>query len=298
MLLGLLHIQDKSWLKEHFVQKNIHPYIDLTNKPRLIEAPSQELKLIQKQIKNYLLNCEFPHYVFSGVCGKSYIDNASYHKGQRYLFKVDISAFFPNISREKVYSFFKNDLRTSSDVAQCLTNFCTVDLEKIEKGKEDIDKFLHSKKIKHKNHLCTGSSPSPILSYLVNRLMFDEIYSLCIKKNITMTIYVDDIVFSSVSPLDSEFRKKTLNILTKNGYNISTGKMKYYMPYEVKKITGVIIRADGTLDVPNKLRLKVTRYFNDVKNGDTKKIKNLQGCVVASRQIKNVYPNILRYTKY
>lgn len=295
MLYDFLSITDKNWLKNDFVSQNIHPYIDIIGKPRLIEAPSQELKLIQRKIKNALLNCNFPDHVFSGVKNKSYVGNAKKHSGIKYLYKIDISAFFPNICREKVYNFFKNELNTSPDVAKCLTNFCTTNLLKIATQHiEEINNFIIKKKIKHMNHLCTGSAPSSLLSYLVNQSMFSEIKALCDIENIVMTIYVDDVVFSSFTPIDKYFRERISKIVSKNGFNISKAKVRYYKKNEIKKVTGVIIKSDGSLDVPNRLRYKVIQQFN---NGVVDDINKLQGCVISARQIKNIYPNILNFIK-
>ena len=47
------------------------------------------------------------------------------------MYKIDLTAFFPSIHRDTVYSFFKNDLLTRSEVAETLTALCTIDIEKI-----------------------------------------------------------------------------------------------------------------------------------------------------------------------
>ena len=52
------------------------PYIEQKPKKRLIEAPKSELKIIQKRIKKYLDCFDYPDNVFSGIKGRSYIDNA------------------------------------------------------------------------------------------------------------------------------------------------------------------------------------------------------------------------------
>ncbi|MHB1455079.1 MAG: reverse transcriptase family protein [Saccharofermentanales bacterium] len=295
MLCKLLCLTDKTWLKRSKVLSNVHPYIDTSGKPRLIEAPSIELKKIQRKIKNSLLHCQFPQYVFSGVKNKSYVDNAKIHSGTKYLFKIDITAFFPSTSREKVYKFFIDELKNSPDVAECLTNFCTNDLSSFIRENDCIDNFLKNKKIKHMDHLCTGSSPSPVLSYLVNQAMFDELKNLCNQGNVIMTIYVDDIVFSSCEPICKQFRDRISSIVSKHGYNISKSKVEYYKNNSVKKITGVIIRKDGTIDVPNKLRQKIIHKFNNGKPYED--INKLQGCIIAARQIKKVYPNIFKFVK-
>lgn len=296
MLATLIGIPDKKWFRQDFVQQNIAPYIDQSGKPRLVEVPTPELKLIQKRIKNGLSKISFPPYVYSGVKGKSYVDHARNHIGKKYLFKIDISAFFPNIPREKIYNFFKSKLKTSSDVAEILTNLCTSDLSRPLQNKEEIDKFLAVKKIRCLKHLCTGASPSPLLSYLVNADMFEKMRSICNCHNITMTVYVDDAIFSCDRPISLGVRKKILNTVTKYGYNVSRNKVKYYLSSAPKKITGVIINSDGQMTIPNKLRKKIIDRFNNYS--DENDINKLYGCLVAAKQIdRSAYPSIIEFIK-
>lgn len=299
MLLQALGIRDKRWQKHAFVQQNISPYIDGTTKKRLVEAPSPQLKMIQKRIKNALIRCDFPEYVFSGIKGRSYVKNAAQHAGILFVYKIDISAFFPNTSRDKVYRFFLTKLNNSPDVANILANLCTADLSGEIKNKERVNAFLKEKGITQMNHLCTGASPSPILSYLVNQAMFDELKCLCDANDISMTIYVDDTIFSSEEEIPVTVRTKILKIVEKHGYKVSMKKVKYYPANDVKKITGVIIRSSGSLDIPNKLRFKIKKRFEiHQESGNVDDLNKLAGCVVAARQInKQAYPSVLEYIK-
>ncbi len=97
-----------------------------------IQPPKDDLKIVQKRIKRMLGKIDIPDNVFSGVKGKSYADNALMHVGdkRRNLFKIDLTAFFPSISRDVVYTFFRDDLHCSPDVAEILTNLTTIDIEK------------------------------------------------------------------------------------------------------------------------------------------------------------------------
>lgn len=299
MLLQVLGIQDKRWQKHTFVQQNISPYIDGTTKKRLVEAPSPQLKVIQKRIKNALARCEFPEYVFSGIKGRSYVENAQKHAGKLFVYKIDVSAFFPNTSRDKVYRFFQEKLKTSPDVANILTSLCTSDLSRKMKGKAEINAFLEEKGIQQINHLCTGASPSPILSYLVNQAMFDEMKTLCDENSITMTVYVDDTIFSSEKEISQKIRSKLLGRVKKYGYRVSLQKVKYYAPTDVKKITGVIIQSSGMTAIPNKLRLKIkNKLISHKETGEQDDLAKLAGCIVAARQIDNTaYPSVTEYIR-
>lgn len=169
----------------------ISPYVDKSKKPRLIESPQAELKAVQKCIKTLLGKIEVPNNVFSGIKGKSYSDNARQHLGEgtRNLYKIDLTAFFPSISRETVYRFFFEDLCCSPDVAEVLTNLTTIDLKRLDqKYLSEVYDFLATKGVKCYNHLISGAPTSQILSYLVNHQMFDELQMLSDKNDVTMTV--------------------------------------------------------------------------------------------------------------
>ena len=118
-----LGIKDNRLLKQDYVASLVEPYIDTNGKPRLIEPPKPELKNVQRRIKNMLGRIVVPDNVFSGIKGRSYADNAFFHTGEhlRYLFKIDLTAFFPSISRETVYRFFHDDLLCAPDIADILS---------------------------------------------------------------------------------------------------------------------------------------------------------------------------------
>ena len=103
LLKYLLHINDENLFKQKYIISLLNPYIDKTKKPRLIEKPQYELKIVQKRIKTLLGRIEVPNNVFSGIKGRSYADNAKMHIGinTRNVYKIDLTAFFPSISREK-----------------------------------------------------------------------------------------------------------------------------------------------------------------------------------------------------
>ena len=93
----LLKITDTKFFNQSYVASLIEPYIDMKGKPRIIEPPSEELKAIQAKIKRLLYSVQVPNNVFSGIKGRSYTQNAQWHKGNKYVYKIDLTAFFPSI---------------------------------------------------------------------------------------------------------------------------------------------------------------------------------------------------------
>lgn len=300
-LMILLKVPTKEYLNQNFVAKQINPYIQANPKPRLIEAPSDSLKKIQKNIKCELNKIEVPSNVFSGIKGKSYVDNAAIHKNCKFLFKIDLTAFFPCITRETVYKFFKFDLKTSSDIANILANFVTIDLTLCDiQEPEPIEHFLLSKGIQTTNHLISGSPASQILSYLVNHNMFDELQNFCDRNGILMSIYVDDITFSSQHKISHKHKEVIFNIISKYLYRLSRSKVKYYTTNYPKSITGTIVSPNGELIIPNSLSHKIIDELHNYKKNphDEHSQKRLQGLIVAAQQTEPTkFSNIYNYVR-
>ena len=70
MLKYVLQIKNDDMLKQSNITSKIHPYIDKTKKPRLIEAPQAELKIVQRRIKTLLGKIQTPDNAFFWYKGK------------------------------------------------------------------------------------------------------------------------------------------------------------------------------------------------------------------------------------
>lgn len=295
-LVRILKIRNKKYLNQNFIAKQINPYIQSDPKPRLIEEPSETLKIIQKIIKNELNKIKIPYNVFSGIKGKSYVDNAAIHTNNKFLFKIDLTAFFPCITRETVYKFFINDLKTTPDIADILTSLVTIELSLCDiQNQESVEQFLLMKGIKTTNHLISGAPTSQILSYLVNHKMFDELQTFCDKNKITMSIYVDDITFSAQNRISHKHKEIIYSIISKYLYRLSRSKVKYYTNNYPKLVTGAIISTNGKLIIPNSMRHKIVNELHNYKNNplDEHSIKRLQGLIVAAKQTEpTIFDNI------
>lgn len=302
VLKRLLHISGNQITKQAYIESLVSPYIDKSAKPRLIEPPKEELKTIQRRIKKCLGRIVVPDNIFSGIKGRSYADNARRHIGndRRNLFKIDLTAFFPSITRDVVYRFFNNDMQCSPDVATILTNLTTIDITKsnVQNANEIYD-FLKEKGVSSFNHLISGAPTSQILSYMVNHRMFSEMQRLSDNNCIAMTVYVDDVTFSSKNRISKDFRDRILAIVKKYNYQVSKKKVKLYTKLYPKLVTGVIIDQNGKVVIKNSMRQKIIDTLNELKkhpeDADTR--MRLKGLLIAARQVdKNIYPMIYKYT--
>ena len=75
---------------------------------RIIEAPSDELKMIQLWIKENILDKFKPSQYAKGFKkGTSIYDNALPHVGKELVINIDLKDFFPSITYGEIYRIFK-----------------------------------------------------------------------------------------------------------------------------------------------------------------------------------------------
>lgn len=101
-------------------------YLDFTVRKksggkRVIHSPTKPLKVIQRALNLILQSVSNAHSAATGfVPGRSVIDNAKVHVGQRYVFNVDLKDFFPSIEQARVWRLlqlppFNLNKETSAD---------------------------------------------------------------------------------------------------------------------------------------------------------------------------------------
>lgn len=208
-------------------------------KKREIQAPRFDLDKVHSRIASLLARIEVPDYLHSGIKGRSNITNAKVHLGTIPVLTLDIKNFYSSTSAKSVYHFFYSRLNCSSDVASLLASLCTFN-----------------------NHVPTGSRVSMILAYWANEPMFERLRCLSARKNIRMTVYVDDLTFSGEN-VNRVFQKNVINIIKQAGMSVHQKKTKLYLKTQVKVITGVVI-TDNKMSVRNKHHRAIYELFNSI----------------------------------
>lgn len=203
-------------------------------KKRLVEAPNKRLKLIQQKFNNYLQKIETPEFVFAGRKKTNNILNAKVHIDCNDMMCTDIKKFFPSTNIKYVEQFLIKYLKMSKDIANILSKILTVN-----------------------NHLPTGAPSSVLLTYWSYKDTFDTIHDFAEHIGIKMTIYVDDMTFSSKSKIARTLLpfvdKELLNV----DLTLHPDKIKRYKCSKYKHSTGVCIDKKHQMRIPNKTRKKL-----------------------------------------
>lgn len=264
-------------------------YINKDN--RLIEAPIDDLKKIQLKLLNKLYAIKFDNYVFSGVKGKSTYDNAIQHIKSKYMLKLDMSKFFPNTHRDKVYRFFLEKLQMSTDVAKICTDISTVNYNNVRAYVDNnVFEYMKMKKIRNRNHLPTGTPTSQIISFLANLDMFEKIKNYCNVHKMQCTIYVDDFTISTNRKISFKEEQEIKNIIEKYGHKLSKNKTIRYDEREFKKVTGFVISPNKKMVLANKTKNKIKQKLEETKRNSIK----LQDIDIKN---KNSLLGLIRYSR-
>lgn len=184
-------------------------------------------------------------------------------------------------------------MQMSQDVSDILANICTIDYKYVDRDKYcEVYSFLAKNNLKEDAHLMTGSPVSCLLSYLVNIDMFDMIYNKGIKQGIDMSIYIDDITFSCLKPINVSFIQFVNKVLKRYGYKISVHKCQYNVPRRAKKITGVVIDKSGEIKVSNHIKYSIHKGLSSIKNKQETDIAKLKGYLSFTALVEPKYKSV------
>jgi hypothetical protein len=133
--------------------------------------------------------------------------NVEPHLGSGYVFRTDISDFYPSVHFKRVYRLFSERFECSPDVSRICTRICT-----------------------YKHHLALGLICSPILADQIMDRVDRRIGGACAKSKppLVYTRFVDDIAISGPFDLEkSGFAQLVERILDKDGFTVNPKKHKF-----------------------------------------------------------------------
>jgi hypothetical protein len=209
---------------------------------RIIKAPSADLALLQKRLSNLLLEClaelrdsgRYRDDMSLGFqTGRGIVDNASVHRGRRYVFNIDFQDFFETINFGRVRGFFLKDRNFSlhPPTATILAQIAC-----------------------HQNSLPQGSPCSPVISNLVGHLVDVRCLRLAASNGCSYTRYADDLTFSTNKPSfptaiasrdvashEWSVGAQLVALIGKAGFKINVSKTRMQYADSRQEVTGLIV---------------------------------------------------------
>ncbi len=202
---------------------------------RLITAPDEKLKNLQRAILNYGFAPIDKSPSATGFRkGTSIVGNALPHVAKKIVVNVDIEGFFPNTSQSLIREACRQLVRGElSDDAQILVaEICG-----------------------YKGALPTGAPTSPAIANIILAQADKALRTVCKKHRISFTRYADDLTFSGNNGVLSvlPFAQK---VLADFGYKLDAGKTNIFRKGRRQIVTGLVVNAKPNLAKPIRKRIR------------------------------------------
>ncbi|MDN3617369.1 retron St85 family RNA-directed DNA polymerase [Vibrio gallaecicus] len=248
-----------------------------THGRRIIAHPSKDLKKLQKsfiKLHNFPIHTNAMAYK-EGVSIK---DNASFHKSNKYLLKMDFENFFNSITPVLFWNVWNQHFPKSSYF-----------------DKKIIENILFWAPNIHERErliLSVGAPSSPMISNFC-LFQFDSILThYCIERSIFFTRYADDLTFSTDTPDLLKTLPGVISNLLRQLYEgqieINNQKTVFSSQAHNKHVTGITITPEGKLSIGRSrkryIKHLVHQYIlNKLKSSD---FNHLRGLLTFSMHIE------------
>ena len=215
-------------------------------RPRWINAPDTELKIIQKKLLQRILYKISPHPDAHGFYpGKSILSNAQPHCNKNWVISFDVKDFFPSTTQEMV-------------------------IKSLIHGKLEVDPNLISQLCCLNRTLPQGAPTSPHLANLAFYECDLKLKEFALDHSLNYTRYADDMTFSGNELPDKIIERIRRTLLTSN-YQLAEKKTKLMGRNTQQKVTGLHVNERVLL--PRSLRRKIRAIKHDINtSGITKAI--------------------------
>jgi len=204
---------------------------------RLIEAPKQRLKSLQRKILTDVLNqVPISPQSFGFVKGRTALSAAARHAGEEVVLRFDLRDFFASVGAHRVYGVFRS-LGYPQSVAQLLTGLCcTATPPRV------LDQLhSHDRATFRQQHLPQGAPTSPALSNLVCFNLDRRLSGLARQIGANYTRYADDLCFSGDAPIAQRLVSVVPKIVTSEGFALNESKTVIQRHTGRQTVLGVVI---------------------------------------------------------
>jgi len=218
----------------------------INGKNRKLAYPVGPLRTIHEKLKFHLNKVKQPNYLFCPRKGRGQRDNAKYHIGNKQYLTLDLKQFYPSTTFAMIKSWLRDELGMYEDVAGLFATLATVD---------NIASF--------------GSPLTPVLVSLVHRKLFNEIALECEKRDLTYSVWVDDLTISG-NFVTGEFLTEIRSIIA--NYGLKSHKVLFRCGNRPVFITGIGV-VGRHLVAPKPLHLRIKKLWDEYYSAHTSEEK-------------------------
>lgn len=244
---------------------------------RVIAQPSAPVKALQRELVSILEG-----YVSVHDCAMAYregvsiFDNASKHKDNDYLLKMDFKDFFPSIDPTTVLGLIMSQcpIAERGDIPYLLSILC--------RRPRGSDNFVIS----------IGAPSSPFISNAYMYAFDEALTKLLADKGISYTRYADDLTFSTIEK-GTLFEVPALvkRVLVDSGYKtikVNDEKTVFSSKKHNRHVTGLVLTNDGRVSLGRPKKREIRTLIFKYLNGELSKpeVESLKGLASHARHVE------------
>ncbi len=220
---------------------------------RQITAPRTQNFMMMLSATNEILRSMYTpsKYAMGFTEGRSVVTNASIHKGQNYVFNIDLKDFFPSIEQARVWKRLQlAPFNFPIPIANLIAGLCSMRETRQDENGHSVHAYV----------LPQGAPTSPVITNMICDTLDHRLAGLAKRFGLHYSRYADDITFSSmhnVYQTNGAFRKETERIITDQHFTINEAKTRLQRKGARQEVTGIIVSD----------KLNVTqKYVRDIRN--------------------------------
>ncbi len=247
---------------------------------RLLEAPKQRLRSMQRQLLDEILAPIELHPAVHGFRrGRSIITFAAPHTGRDAVLRIDLQDFFPSISGARVQALFRT-LGYPEPVADLLGGLCTTSTPRRiwrNTGLELSPAELRRAAVLYSQpHLPQGAPTSPAVSNLCAFRLDCRLAGLANAAGASYTRYADDLAFSGDAQFArtaDRFARQVFAIVAEEGFRVHPRKTRLMRASVRQHLAGLTVNVRPNLSRQDLDRLEAiltncVRYGSESQNQD------------------------------
>lgn len=203
---------------------------------RIIQAPSQQLKNIQKRLKTHLEKIYKPHISASAfIKDRGIFYNAEKHIKKSAVINIDLTDFYGSINFGRVRGvLIAKPYELKKDTATIIAHICCLN-----------------------GSLPQGAPTSPLMSNIVCRSLDRQLSKFAKTQRAFYTRYADDITFSFREIVandlfevtsENEIKPTLVKLITNNGFTINQNKTRVQFSSERQTVTGLKVNQKVNVD--------------------------------------------------
>ena len=224
---------------------------------RLIEAPQERLKTIQRNILSGILEKVPPYYTAAHgfVKGRSVRTFAEPHVGREVVIRLDLQNFFPTIGYARVHALFRT-MGYPDEVSTVLSGLCT----NVAPGSlfaanrffpSQLASLVDARALYSRPHLPQGAPTSPLIANLCAYRLDCRLTGLADWAGASYTRYADDIAISgdgAVARNAARYAAQASAIALDEGWSVQHHKTRLMSAAVRQQLAGIVVNRTMNVD--------------------------------------------------